>query len=60
MSVHGPIIQPISETQKNRSAGLRSKPKWSSFAGCSCAPACVWTMPFGSPVVPDEYKSRHS
>jgi len=60
ISVHGPIIQPMSETQKNRSAGFWSKPKWISLAHCVRTPAWVWTIPFGSPVVPEEYNSMDS
>ena len=60
MSVHGPIIQPTSDTQKKRSDGWRSKPKYTSLAACNWAPAWVWTMPFGRPVVPEEYSSIDS
>ena len=53
MMVHGPIIQPISESQKKRSPGLWSKASQISLAIWARQPACVWTAPLGLPVVPE-------
>ena len=50
---HGPIIQPISVIQKRVSSGCRSSPIHMSCADLIGNPQCVWTVPFGFPVVPD-------
>ena len=56
MMLHGPIIQPISESQKKRSSARWSKPSQISLPICARHPACVWTVPFGLPVVPEVYR----
>ncbi len=53
------IIQPVVVNQKNRSPGPRSQCSANAFRCSTVIPACPCTMPFGSPVVPEEY-STHS
>ena len=48
------IIQPVVVNQKNRSPGPRSCCRASDARCWTTMPPCECTIPFGSPVVPDE------
>ena len=48
------IIQPVVVNQKNRSPGPRSQCNASALRCSRTIPPWPWTMPLGSPVVPDE------
>src|SRR5690606_15744788 len=53
------IIHPVVVNQKNRSPGPRSSANAICLRCSTTIPPCPCTMPFGRPVVPDEY-STHS
>ena len=48
------IIQPVVVNQKNRSSGVSSSCSANAFLCSSTMPPCPCTIPFGSPVVPEE------
>jgi hypothetical protein len=52
------IIQPVVVNQKKRSAGVTSSENASDFLCSRTIPPCPCTMPFGSPVVPEEYSTQ--
>jgi hypothetical protein len=48
------IIQPVVVNQKNRRPGPRSQCSARNFRCSTTIPPCPCTIPFGSPVVPEE------
>ena len=52
------IIQPVVVNQKKRSAGVTSSCSASDFLCSRTIPPCPCTIPFGSPVVPEEYSTQ--
>ena len=51
------IIQPVVVNQNNRSSGPAPVQGQFDFICSRTIPPCPWTIPFGSPVVPEEYEN---
>ena len=52
------IIQPVVVNQNIRSPAWASRCNHAFFRCSSRIPPCPWTIGFGSPVVPEEYKTH--